>query len=101
MNIPRLFDCHSHWATRRGYLFRTEAELARQEAIWKTPVQYFTEDEQADYLRKNHVRAILDISWIKRLPIEEMREHNDYVFGELLGLSGEEIEALKGSGVIA
>ena len=76
----QLFDCHSHWATRKGYIFRTEAELAKQEQIWKTPVQFFTEDEQATYFRENDVRTILDLSWTKRLPIDEIRAHNDYAF---------------------
>lgn len=75
----RFFDCHSHWATRKGYLFRSPEDLAQQERIWKTPVQYFTEDEQAEYFRRNGVRAILDISWIKELPLEEMRAYHDYV----------------------
>ena len=77
MNI---FDCHSHWATEKGYIFRTEAERAQQEKVWRTPFKLFTEDEQADYFRKNNVRAILDISWIKELPLEEMRVYHDYVF---------------------
>ena len=75
----RFFDCHSHWATRKGYLFRSPADLAQQEKIWKTPVEYFTEDGQADYFRRNDVRAILDISWIKELPLDEMRAYHDYV----------------------
>jgi uncharacterized protein len=77
MNI---FDCHSHWATEKGYIFRTEAERAQQEKVWRTPFKLFTEDEQADYFRKNSVRVILDISWIKELPLEEMRAYHDYVF---------------------
>lgn len=76
----RIFDCHSHWATRKGYLFRTEAELAQQEKIWKTKPQYFTEEEQADYFRRNDARVILDISWIKSLPFEQIREYHDYIF---------------------
>jgi len=76
----RIFDCHSHWGTKKGYLFRTEAELARQEKIWKTPVRYYTEDEQADTFRRNNARVILDLSWVKFLPIEEMREYHDYIF---------------------
>jgi predicted TIM-barrel fold metal-dependent hydrolase len=80
--MMRIFDCHSHWGTKKGYLFRTEAELARQEKIWKTPVRYYTEDEQADYFRRNNARVILDISWIKSLPNEEIREYHDYIFEE-------------------
>ena len=26
--VTKLFDCHSHWGTKRGYLFRTDAELS-------------------------------------------------------------------------
>ena len=77
MNI---FDCHSHWATEKGYIFRTEAERAQQEKVWRTPFRLFTEDEQADYFRKNSARVILDISWIKELTLEEMRPYHDYVF---------------------
>lgn len=77
MNI---FDCHSHWATEKGYIFRTEAERAQQEKIWRTPFKLFTEDEQAEYFRKNGARVILDISWIKELSLEEMRVYHDYVF---------------------
>jgi uncharacterized protein len=76
----QLFDCHSHWATRRGYLFRTPEELARQAAVWKTEVRYFTEEEQAEYLRRNGVRALLDLSITKFAPIEEMRALHDYAF---------------------
>jgi len=78
----RIFDCHSHWGTQRGYLFRTAAELARQEAIWKTQVRYYTEEEQAAYLRKNKVRAILDLSFTKFMPIQQMREMHDYALAE-------------------
>src|SRR5215467_3143634 len=72
--VTRLFDCHSHWGTRRGYIFRTEAELAQQEKVWKTKATFWSEDEMADYFRRNNVRTILDLSFTKFLPIEEIRE---------------------------
>ena len=75
----KLFDCHSHWATEKGYLFRTPEERAQQERIWRTPAKVFTEDEQADYFRANNVRVILDISWIKELSLNEMKAYHDYV----------------------
>ena len=74
----KIFDCHSHWGTKRGYMFRTEEELAQQEKIWKTKATYFTEDEQVDYFRKNNARVMLDLSFTKSLPIDEMRESHDY-----------------------
>lgn len=76
----RIFDCHSHWATEKGYLFRTERERAQQEKIWRTPFQLFGEDEQAAYFRAHRARVILDISWIKDLPLAEMAAYHDYIF---------------------
>jgi len=74
----KLFDAHSHWGTRKGYLFRTEAELAQQRNIWQTDPVYLTEDEQAEYFRRNQARVLLDLSFTKSLPIGEMREYHDY-----------------------
>jgi predicted TIM-barrel fold metal-dependent hydrolase len=76
----RLFDCHSHWATKKGHIFRTEADLARQESIWKTKGRYYGEQEMMDYMRANQVRVILDLAFPKALPIGEMREYHDYAF---------------------
>lgn len=76
----RIFDCHSHWGTKRGYIFRTKEELERQEKIWKTEVKFFTEDEMMTYIRGSNARTILDLSFTKFLPIEEIREHHDYAF---------------------
>ena len=78
----RIFDCHSHWSTKKGYIFRTEEELASQERIWNTKAEYQTEDEMADYFRANNVRVVLDLAWIAmaKMPIEEMREYHDYTF---------------------
>ena len=76
----RIFDCHSHWSTKRGYLFRTEEQLAQQQKIWGTKATYFTEDEQADYFRQNNARVILDLSFTKFMPISAMREYHDFAF---------------------
>ena len=54
--VTKIFDCHSHWGTKRGYIFRTEAELAQQEKIWKTKATFWSEDEMADYFRRNNAR---------------------------------------------
>jgi len=80
LTTTKFFDCHSHWGTKRGYIFRTEAELAQQEKIWNTKATFFTDDEMMSYMRKNGVRTILDLSFTKFLPIEEMRLHHDYAF---------------------
>lgn len=78
--LMRLFDCHSHWATKKGHIFRTEAELARQERIWKTKGRHYSEQEMMDYMRANNVRVILDLAFTKALPIEDIREYHDYAF---------------------
>ena len=81
MSLPfEIFDCHSHWGTRRGYIFRTDDEIAQQEKIWNTKATFFTEQEMVDYFRANHARVILDLSFTKFLPIEEIRDHHDYAF---------------------
>jgi uncharacterized protein len=80
MSALRFFDCHSHWGTRRGYIFRTEAELAQQEKIWNTKAVFYGEGEMMTYMRANGVRAILDLSFTKFLPIDEIRQHHDYAF---------------------
>lgn len=76
----KIFDCHSHWGTKRGYIFRTEEQLAQQEKIWNTKVSFFSDQEMVDYFRKNTATVILDLSFTKFLPIDEMREHHDYAF---------------------
>lgn len=78
--MKRLFDCHSHWGTKKGHIFRTEAELARQEGIWKTKGRYYSEQEMMDFMRANKVRVILDLAWVRKLPMEQMREYHDYAF---------------------
>ncbi len=76
----QLFDCHSHWATEKAHIFRTEADLARQEKIWRTKGRHWGEDEMTDYWRQHNVRVILDLAFHKMLPIEEIRAYHDYAF---------------------
>src|SRR5258708_38870050 len=75
---PVIFDFHSHWGTRRGYLERTEAELAHQRRIWKQEASYATEEAMAAYFRENGVRTMLDLGFTKYLPIGEARVLHDY-----------------------
>jgi len=73
-----IIDLHSHWGTKRGYVLRTEAELARQRTVWNSEPTYHTEEEMADYLRSQKVRSILDFGFTKHMPLEEAREYHDY-----------------------
>lgn len=79
MQTPdRLFDLHSHWGTRRGYVLQTAEELARQQHTWGSSPRYDTEDEMADYFRRNRVRTILDFGFTKNLPLKDVRPYHDY-----------------------
>jgi len=74
----KLFDVHSHWGTRRGYVLRTEEQLAQQRRTWNSDPKYATEEEMAAYFRAQDVRTILDFGFTKSLPIAEARSYHDY-----------------------
>jgi len=78
----RIFDCHSHWPTRRGYIFQTPEAQASQRRIWGTEVQFQTEEEFVQTLRKNKVRAMMDLALTAFSPmsIEEIRTFHDYTY---------------------
>lgn len=76
----KFFDCHSHWGTEEGHIFRTPEELARQEKIWRTQGRYWQEEEMIRTMRDNEARVILDLAWTRKLPIEAMRKVHDYAF---------------------
>ena len=78
----RIFDCHSHWSTRRGYIFQTPEAQASQRRIWGTEPEFQTEDEFAATLRKNNVRAMLDLALtaVEPMSIEQIRTFHDYTF---------------------
>lgn len=78
----RIFDCHSHWSTRRGYIFQTPEAQASQRRIWGTEPAFQTEEELADTLRRNNVRAMMDLALTAFDPmsIDEIRAFHDYTF---------------------
>ncbi len=76
----KFFDCHSHWATERGHIFRTPEELARQEKIWRTKGRYWSEEEMILTMRDNEACAIMDLAWTRDFTIEEIRKYHDYAF---------------------
>ena len=77
MNI---FDCHSHWGTKRGCIFRT------RRADWPSKRKSGRRRSISSPARKwliifaSITPDILDLSFTKFLPIEEIREHHDYAF---------------------
>jgi predicted TIM-barrel fold metal-dependent hydrolase len=78
----KVFDCHSHWSTRRGYVFQSDEELRNQERIWGTKASFQTEAEMVATLRKNNVRAILDLATpvLFDMSMDEIRAAHDYTF---------------------
>ena len=76
----KMIDIHSHWGTKRGYVLRTDEELAQQKKTWNSEPKYATEDQMADYFRQSNVRAVLDFGFTKFIPLDEARAVHDYGF---------------------
>ena len=74
----RLFDLHSHWGTKRGYVLQSEEELALQIKTWRSEPRYDSEEEMAAYFRKHAARVILDFGFTKTMPLAKVREYHDY-----------------------
>lgn len=74
----RIFDLHSHWGTKRGYVLQTEEELAQQQRTWNSTPRYDSEEEMAEYFRRNEVRTILDFGFTKSMTLDAVRPYHDY-----------------------
>jgi hypothetical protein len=74
----KIFDCHSHWATKDHCVLRTDEDWLHAKTVWGVDRVEISDEEQADYFIRNNARAIMDLSYTKELPIEEMRLHHDY-----------------------
>jgi len=74
----RLFDLHSHWGTKRGYVLQSAEELAQQQRTWGSTPRYDTEEEMAAYFRSQGVRAILDFGFTKHMSLDEIAPFHDY-----------------------
>ena len=75
-----LIDMHSHWGTQRGYVLRTQDELAQQKKTWNSETKYVSEQDMADYFRASNARVVLDLGFTKFAPLDEVRELHDYSF---------------------
>lgn len=74
----QIFDCHSHWATPGRSVLRTDEDWLHAKRVFQTERINYGEEAQAVYFRQHNVHTILDLSYTKELPIEEMRLHHDY-----------------------
>ncbi len=69
----RIFDCHSSWATER-------ASLVAHKKILHADPRFLTEKEMMNRLRANSVRVILNLAFTNCIPMDQVREYNDYTF---------------------
>jgi len=78
----RIFDCHSHWSTRKGYVFQSQEAQESQERIWGTKASFQTEQEMTDTFRKNNVRVMMDlaVTVLDDMDWDRIRELHDYTF---------------------
>jgi predicted TIM-barrel fold metal-dependent hydrolase len=78
----RIFDCHSHWSTRKGYVFQSEEAQKSQERIWGTKASFQTEAEMTDTFRKNNVRVMMDlaVTVLDDMEWEDIQAMHDYTF---------------------
>ena len=78
----RIFDCHSHWSTKRGYVFQSQEEQDNQERVWGTKASFQTEDEMAATFRRSNVRVMMDLATtvLYAMDIEEVQKLHDYTF---------------------
>lgn len=74
----KIFDIHSHWSTERGYPLQTDEGRRLQKKTFASEARFTTEAEMAEEFRRHQVRAILDLGFTKRMPIESVRPLHDY-----------------------
>jgi len=80
----RAIDMHSHYSTKKGYCEKNPEALARVKKVFRCEINYRTEQEMAEDLRRAEVKAIFDFGpFLYDLPIDEIKEYNDYA-GQLV-----------------
>ena len=79
----RLIDMHSHWGTERGWRGNPaggKKAFAALQKYFNWTDGFVSESQMADDFRKNNVRAVLDLAFTYRLPMDEVRSQHDYCF---------------------
>ncbi|MBI2320034.1 MAG: amidohydrolase, partial [Betaproteobacteria bacterium] len=81
----KVIDLHSHYSTRRGYLFQSAEEIALQEKTWGHRTGYRTDEEMVQDFRDAGAAVFLDFGFTlrKSVSLAQMRELHDYA-GELI-----------------
>lgn len=75
----KIFDCHSHYSTRKGLHHASQEEYENAQRIFKRKREFQSEEEMAEAFRSRGVRSMLDIYKTARLTDpDEIRAANDY-----------------------
>ncbi len=79
----KAIDMHSHYSTRRGYLFQEPAEIALQESIWGHPTEYRTDAEMIEDIRAAGAATFLDFGFTLRpsVSLDQVKRLHDYAGG--------------------
>jgi len=70
----KAIDMHSHYSTKRAYLWRTPEEVAIAENKFRFKAVYKTEEEMAQELRAANVRGIFDLGFTTEIPLMKPRK---------------------------
>lgn len=76
--VMKAIDVHSHYSTKRAYLWRTPEEVAIAEKKYKFKAVYKTEKGMAQDLRTANVKGMFDLGFTMEMPIEEVKKMHDY-----------------------
>ena len=75
----KAIDLHSHYSTKKGYLWQAPKEIGLAEKFYRYEAKYRTEEEMAQDFRDAGVKVILDLGFTQHTSIEEAKELHDYV----------------------
>ena len=59
-------------------MLQTAEDLAQQQRTWGSSPTYDTEEQMAEYFRRNNVRTILDFGFTKNMTLDQVRPFHDY-----------------------
>ena len=81
----KVIDLHSHYSTRKGYLFQSAEEIALQEKTWGHRTTYRSDEEMVQDFRDAGAGVVLDFGFTLRpsVSLAEMRDLHDYA-GQLI-----------------
>ena len=73
----KAIDMHSHYSTKRAYMWRTPEEVAIAEQKYRFRADYKTEEEMAQDLRGADVKGVFDLGFTTEIPLDEAKEMHE------------------------